>query len=318
MSALKFGIVGTGGVGGLFGAHLFSGNADVRFVARGKHLEAMRTHGMIVRTPQGVWRVPADRVHASPREAGPVDVVLVCVKSYDTEETAQALGPMVHDNTIVISLQNGVDNEERIRPILPRGSVLGGVAYVYATITAPGEITDWGGPRKIVFGTLAPHAVLAARGKEICETMTGAGVDAEFTEDCATALWKKFIFITAVGGMTALTRLTLGEILAVEESRELLRAAMAETAAVSRAERVTVEKDFLDDTFEKLKLYDNNLRSSLYNDLVNGNRLEIEALSGTVVRIGRERGVPTPVHSMIYAALLPYHRAALRRSASQK
>ncbi len=308
---LTIAVVGTGGVGGYFGALLHQGGVRVRFLARGPHLEAMRERGLRVLSGGRMFVVPPGMIAGSPEEAGKADVVLFCVKSYDTETAARSLAPLLHNGTVVISLQNGVENEEVIARSIPRGTVFGGVAYVYATITEPGVVTEWGGPRKIVFGPLTPAPALLERAQTILHTLQGAGIDAECPADIAEALWKKFLFITAVGGMTALTRLTLGEILASPETRAVLRAAMQETLAVGVACGVALSPGYVDEVFERLKKYDNASRSSLYHDLASNRRLEIDALSGAVVRLGRRHGIAIPVHEVIAGALLPYHRRAL-------
>ncbi len=317
MRNLRFVVIGAGGVGGYFGARMHQGGADVRFLVRGAHYEAIKKHGLTVLSEGTSTRVPADRFTDSPSALGAADVILFCVKSYDTETAAKEIVPMVHDHTVIISLQNGVDNEETIGRIIPRGIVFGGVAYVYATITQPGTITEWGGPRKIVFGPLQKDEPSGALGKEILTAMTDHGIDAELTDSIALALWSKFIFITAVGGITALSRLTLGQILETPETRQLLRSAMEETLGVAIASGNAPAPGYIDDAFARLAKYDNNSRSSLYADLAGERRLEIDALSGTVVRLGQRFGVATPIHSLIYAALLPHHRMALRRGSQR-
>jgi 2-dehydropantoate 2-reductase len=315
---LRFAVVGAGGVGGFFGAQLHKGGASVRFLARGAHLEAMQAHGLRVHSRGTVIDVPGNCFFDSPTGIGPVDVVLFCVKSYDTEVTARAIKPMVHDSTIIISLQNGVDNEEIIARAIQLGAVFGGLAYIFATISAPGEITEWGGPKKIVFGPLRNDAQLIQKAAAILQSITQCGVDAELAEDIAAAIWSKFTLISAVGGLTALTRLTLGQILENPESHALLLSAMEETFAVAKAIGVGVAPTLIDDTFARLAKFENNSRSSLYVDLVNERRIEIDALSGTVMRLGQQHGVLTPIHSLIYAALIPHHRMALRRLENKK
>ena len=305
---MKFAVVGAGGVGGYFGARLAQAGEDVMFIARGAHREAMRTAGLRVISTEGTVTIPPARCVDSPGAVGPVDVVLFCVKSYDTESTAARLGPLLRPDTVVISLQNGVDNEGKILANIPTGTVFGGVAYIYSTITRPGEITETGGPKKVIFGPLpgAPENHRQRAGT-ILESVRAAGIDAEVAGDITEALWKKFIFITGAAGITALTRLTLGEILAVDDTRTLLLDAMTETAAVAQARGVQIEEGFLHGVFATLRRFDNNTRSSLHYDLSHGKPMEIDALSGTVVRLGAPLNILTPVHKTIYAALLPYH-----------
>ncbi len=305
---MRFAVIGAGGVGAYFGAMLASAGENVMFTARGPHLDAMKREGLRVVSPHGTMKVPPERCVGSPAEIGPVDTVLFCVKSYDTERTAPSLAPLLHPATVIISLQNGVDNEEKLGRSLPGCTIFGGVAYIYSTITRPGEVALAGGPAKIVFGPFdgAPpdHRRRAIEIRDIC---AHAGIDAEASVDIVAALWKKFIFITGAGGITALTRLTLGEILAVTQSRDLLADAMRETESIARARGVRIEERYLDGVFDTLSKFDNKTRSSLYYDLVHGKPLEIEALAGTVVRNGAALGIPTPVNRAVYAALLPYH-----------
>jgi 2-dehydropantoate 2-reductase len=305
---MRFAVIGTGGIGGYFGGKLARSGNSVWFVARGAHLEAMKARGLQVNSTDGAFTIPQGTMTDNPNEIGPVDVILFCVKSYDTESAAQQLGPLLSESTVIISLQNGVDNEEKIEQHIPRGTVYGGLAYIYSTITAPGVVTETGGPKKIVFGPLKRIGDPSnERGKRILDVMLKARINAAYSEDINTEIWKKFIFIAAVGGLTALTRLALGEILATDESRSLLGDAMREVEAIAKIKRAKIEQGFIDSVFETLKKFDNNTRSSLYHDLTHENPMEIEALSGTVVRYGKELSVPTPIHRSIYASLLPYH-----------
>jgi 2-dehydropantoate 2-reductase len=305
---MRFAVIGAGGVGGFFGAMLASAGEDVMVTARGAHLDAMKRDGLRVISPRGTMHVSPERCVGSPADIGPVDTVLLCVKSYDTARTAPALVPLLGPATVIISLQNGIDNEETLARSLPGRTIFGGVAYIYSTITRPGEVTVAGGPARIVFGPFdgAPPED-RRRATEIRDVCVHAGIAAEVSGDIVAALWKKFIFITGAGGITALTRLTLGEILAVDQSRALLAEAMRETESVARARGVRIEEHYLDGVFDALKKFDNKTRSSLYYDLVHDKPLEIEALAGTVVRHGAALGIPTPVNRAVYAALLPYH-----------
>ena len=304
---MRFAVIGTGGVGGYFGAMLSRHGEEVWFVARGPHLAAMQSKGLRVISTEGEFHIPAGRMTDRLTEIGPVDVILFCVKSYDTGSAAQQLSPLLNDGAIVISLQNGVDNEAQIQRTISSGTVYGGVAYIYSTITAPGLVTETGGPKKIVFGPLAQLQTEMPRARNILDVLCSAGINATLTEDVAAALWKKFVFISAVGGLTALTRLTLGEILATDASRTLLADAMWEATAVARALNITIEERYIDTVFETLKKFDNNSRSSLYYDLTHNKPMEIEALSGALVRYGEKLRVPTPIHKTIYAGLLPHH-----------
>lgn len=311
---MKFLIHGTGGVGGFFGAKLFQAGEDVWFLARGKHLEVSRSNGLRVFSTQGDMTIPGHRMIGTVADVGPVDVVLFCVKSYDTEIAAEQLKPVVTDNTVIIPLQNGIDNEDKIKAILPNALVYGGVAYISVRITAPGEITETGGAQRIVFGSM--DGSITDRAKEILAIFQKAGINAELKTDIVAELWRKFIFITSFGAFTAVSRLSNGEILAVPQTTNLVFDAMKEVEAVAFARGVTVEPLDREKVIAGLKRFDPNTRSSMYFDLINGKPMEVEALNGTVVRLGEELGVPTPIHRTIYAALLPYHLKHLRNRSS--
>jgi len=313
---MRFLILGTGGVGGFFGAKLTQAGNDVWFIARGDHLKAMKANGLRVRSTGGGFVIPPGKMTDALPDVGPVDVVLFCVKAYDTEAAARQLAPTLHDNSVVLSLQNGVDNEEKISGLIQRGKVYGGVAYISARITAPGEITETGGFQRIVFGLL--DGPINERAREIHRLLVGAGIKCDLREKILNDLWNKFVFITSMGSFTAMSRLTQGEIIAQPETLSLVFNAMHEVEALAWKRGVHIEP--LDEAkmLENLKRFDSETRSSMYYDLVGQKPLEVEALNGTVVRLGRELGVPTPIHNVIYAALLPYHlkHVHLRRAQS--
>ncbi len=302
---MKFLVLGAGGIGGYFGAKLASAGEDVTFVARGKHLEAMKSHGLNVNSAQEHIHVDPEKFTGDAAHAGKFDVILFCVKSYDTENAARQMIPALKKESIVICLQNGIDNEDIIKKNIPLGTVLGGVAYIYSTVTAPGEITRNEGPSKIVFGPLDNK--LDERSRQIHQTFQKAGITADLSGTIENELWKKFIFITGASGITALTRLTLGELLANAETRKLIRSAMEETLAVGRAKHIHLENNLIDTFFETLSKFKNDTRSSLYYDLVNEKPMEVESLAGTVVRLGEQLNIQTPIQRTIYASLLPHH-----------
>ena len=298
--------MGSGGVGGFFGAVLARSGVDVWFMARGRHLEAMKRDGLRIRSSVGNWTVPAGTMSNNPGDAGPVDLVLFCVKSYDTEQAAAQVSPVLSSDSVLISLQNGIDNEETLHRLLPAATVLGGAAYISARITAPGEIAETGGIQRLTFGPLFGRA--DKRASEILSMFLRGGIKADLKEDMRSELWRKFSFITSVGSLTALTRLNHREMLASPETMDLVFAAMKETEAVAHAHRISFEPLIPEKVIEGLKRFDSDTRSSMYYDLVNQRPLEIESLNGTIVRMGKEANIPTPIHQTIYASLLPHHR----------
>jgi 2-dehydropantoate 2-reductase len=297
--------MGTGGVGGFFGAKLATAGEDVWFVARGKHFVAMKEHGVKVTSTGGTFIIPPEKVTDDPASIAVADVVLFCVKAYDTEAAARQISPLLTNDSIVLSLQNGVDNVEKIRQQLDRGLAYAGAAYISARITAPGEITESGGFQRIVFGPSS--GPVNSRARDIHSSFLRAGVKCDLQDDINKELWRKFIFIASMGALTALSRLTHGEILSNPRILSLTFDAMREIQAIAWKLGIDVEPIDEKKVVEGLKRFDPDTRSSMYFDLVSGRPIEIEALNGTVVRFGEQLGIPTPIHRVIYASLLPHH-----------
>jgi 2-dehydropantoate 2-reductase len=296
-------VVGAGGVGGYFGARLVRAGAAVTFLARGAHLEAIRRQGLRIRSVvDGEWTVKAEAVDDL-RGRPPVDVVLFCVKSFDTETAAAALRPALGPGTAVVSLQNGVDNEATLDRVLGPDHAVGGVAYVFASIESPGVISHRLGGR-VVLGELDGRA--SPRLERLREVFVTAGVPAEVVPDIRRALWEKYLMITAQAGTTALTRAPVGVIRAVPETWRLYRLIAEELAALGRAEGVALDGGVVDAVVRAAEGLAPEALSSMYHDLVQGRRLEIEALHGRAVRQGERLGVPTPTVFAVYAALKPH------------
>jgi len=297
-------VMGTGGTGGYFGGLLARAGEDVTFVARGAHLDAIRKSGLTVRSRLiGSFTVPA-RATDDPGEAGPADLILFCVKAYDTERAAASLGSAVGADTVILPVQNGIDSAERIGRIVGRHHVIAGLAGVSSVIAAPGVIEHRAGPDLIQLGELDGQS--SPRTSRIAETLGRAGMKTQIRTDIRVALWEKFVLICGLSGLTALTRLPIGAVLACPETRALLRQVMEETAAVGRTEAPALAAPIVDDLLKFFAAADPAIRGSLYYDLAAGRRLEIETLNGTVVRIGRERGIPTPANFAVYGSLKPY------------
>jgi 2-dehydropantoate 2-reductase len=296
-------VVGAGGVGGYFGAKLARGGQEVTFVARGAHLDAIRRHGLRVRsTVEGELTATAtavDTVAGLP----PADVVLFTVKSFDTEAAIERVRPVVGAETAVLSLQNGVDNEEKIDAALGPGHAMGGVAYVFAAIEAPGVIAHHFAGR-IVFGEMDGRAT--ARTARLAAACAAAGIPAEVSGDIRRALWEKYLMISAQAGMTALTRCPVGVIRDTPETWRMFCLIVQELAAVARAAGVSLPADAADTVIAFAGKLAPHLYSSLHHDLAHGKRLELEALHGYAVRLGARLGVPTPMVFAVYAALRPH------------
>jgi 2-dehydropantoate 2-reductase len=296
-------VMGSGGTGGYFGAKLARAGEDVTFVARGEHLRAIQARGLSVASAtEGSWTVTApgvERLDGQP----PADLVLFCVKSFDTESAAQVILPVIGPDTGVLSIQNGVDNEDKLERILGTGHVLGGMAQVFATIAGPGAIQHFLLGR-IQFGEMdggdspRARAFLAA-----CER---AAIPCELSRDVRRTLWQKYVFLVPQSGMSAVTRCPAGVVRAVPETRQLCRLLLEEMAALARAAGVDLGPDIVDVNMRNLDALGVNAYSSLHHDLTHGKRLELEALQGHAVRLGVRYGVPTPTLFAVYAALKPY------------
>ena len=288
-----------------FGARLAAAGSDVHFLARGESLATLRDRGLRVESVLGDVSLAAGETQATddPGDIGPSDVVLFTVKSYDTDAAAEQLAPLLRDDTAVISLQNGIDNEERLAARIGPEHVVGGVAYLFAHRAGPGHIRHTGGPARILFGELSGER--SPRTEAFLGECQRAGITAEIAPDIRVALWAKFVFICAQAGLTAASRQPIGIIRETAETWELFRRVLEEVAAVGRAEGVVFPDELVAKHQDFALGLEAHGRSSMYDDLAAGRRLELEALLGEVVRRGARAGVPTPVSDVLYGLLLP-------------
>ncbi len=312
---MRIAVMGAGGVGAYFGGRLARAGQDVTFIARGEHLRALQERGLEVRSTLGDFTLATVTATDEPAEVGPVDLVLVCVKAYDTEVAARAIRPMVGPETAVLSLQNGVDNHERLAAVLGSEHVLGGLCYISSFIAAPGVIHHVSQFARVVFGELDGRITPRAEG--IRQAFADAGVEVTLSTDIIKDIWMKFTFIAAQGGMTSVTRSSIGLIRQVPATWEMYVDAVREIHQVALARGVNLDADAVEKTLAFVQGLAPDIKSSMLADVKQGRPLEIETFSGTVVRLGRELGVPTPVHRAIYAILkLEDERNRRRRAES--
>ena len=301
---MRVAVIGTGGVGGYFGAKLALAGHDVTFVARGAHLDAIRRDGLKVEHESMPMHVTNARATDDVSSIGPVDIAMVCTKLWDVESTAPALKPLVAGGGLAIPFQNGVDAPDMLRTPLGRDHVAGGIAYVAARISNPGVVTITGGLGRLRVGAffgIGEHKVNA-----FAEAGRGAGFHVDVADDIRRALWEKFAMFSAMSGCTALARQSIGVIRSDPDLRAMYERAILEAMAVGKADGVAFADDYLK---QQLAFADNlnpAMKASMANDLAAGHKLELPWLSGAVVRLGRQHGVPTPIHDTIYAALKPY------------
>ncbi len=301
---MRIAMMGSGGVGGLFGARLVESGNDVVFLARGEHLDAMRAGGLRVESAHGDLHLAQVAAERNPAAVGPVDLVIVSVKLADAEAVAPTLVPLVGPRTVVVSLQNGIDKDEILARALGREHVVGGVTYVNGTLAEPGRIVQAGTVQRIIVGEL--DGGRSERVGAAVATLRAAGIDAEESADIRRVMWEKFVFLTATSALTSATRLPIDLVRGHPATRGLLAEAMREAVAVARAEGVALPDDFVDGRIAFIDTLAAGSRSSMATDLLRGGRLELEWLSGTLVRRGERLGVATPVHRVLYAILAPF------------
>ncbi|HWP35143.1 MAG TPA: 2-dehydropantoate 2-reductase [Thermodesulfobacteriota bacterium] len=299
--ALRIAIMGSGGVGGYFGARLAQGGNDVVFIARGAHLAAMREEGLRVESARGRVHLRPVQATDDPSSVGPVDAVLFAVKLWSTEEAARAVRPLVRPGTAVVSVQNGVEAREMLAPILGPEPLVGGVAYIGTAIERPGVIRHTGTMARLVIGEFDGRRT--PRVEALYEACRRSEIDVELSDDIERAIWQKFVFLVGLSGLTALTRRPIGPVREDPDTRALLLEVMREAVAVGRARGVRLDPGYAEERLAFVDGLPAEMTSSMHHDLERGNRLEVAWLSGAVARFGRALGVDTPANRVIYAAL---------------
>jgi len=301
---MRITIVGTGGVGGYFGARLAQGGCDVGFVARGVHLAALREHGLRVESQLGNIHLPKIRVADDPVELGPADYVFICVKLWDTEAALRAAAPIVGPETTVISFQNGVQKDDLLCRVFGRERVIGGVGYIGSKIGCPGVISHTGTMQRLVFGEY--DGSQSPRVVALHQACLRGGIQAEISVDIRRSIWEKFVFLVGLSSTTTSMRSNLGPIVRDQRTRAFLLAIMREVVAVGRAHGVHLPEDFADARLAFCDSLPFEMDSSMHADLDNGNRLELDWLSGAVVELGKTVNVPTPMNRAIRDILSLY------------
>ncbi|MEP6649942.1 MAG: 2-dehydropantoate 2-reductase [Lapillicoccus sp.] len=303
---MKVVVVGAGGVGGYFGGRLATAGHEVAMAARGPHLAALQEQGLRVRSVKGdfVVQVP---VADDPAAFGPCDVVLLCVKAFDTKSAVAGLGPVLGADTAVVSLQNGVDNEDEIATVVGEEHVVGGAAFIFSTIAEPGVIAHTGGPAKIVFGERDNQP--SARVERLLAACLDAQIDASIAPDIGAVLWTKLAFICATAGMTASVRRPLGDIRQSPPAWAMFRQIVAEVVELARLEGIPMGDEVVEQQVQFAAGLPAESYSSLHHDLISGRRMELDALHGAVVRRADRFGLPVPACRAVHAILAPWaHR----------
>jgi len=307
---MRIAVMGAGGVGGYFGARMAAAGHDVAFVARGRHLAAMRERGLVIRSALGDVHIAKPRATDDAATIGAVDVVLFAVKLWDTEAAAEQCTPLVRDGGVVIPFQNGVESVERIGAVIGSDRVMGGVAYIAAMIAEPGVIAHTGTMARLRIGATVPSQQAAADAfGAACHE---ARVEIDVVADIRIALWAKFAFLAPMSGMTSISRKPVGVIRADPDMRAVFEAAINEAWTLARAKGVALPDDYVAQQLAFADGLPHEMTSSMANDLAAGNRLEAPWLSGAVARMAKESRVYAPVNATIYAALKPYCNGTAR------
>ena len=301
---MRIAVIGAGGIGAIYGAALAKAGAEVIFIARGAHLAAMRERGLKIEGDRGETHVSPAQTTDDPASIGPVDIALFCVKLWDVESAGASIRPIVGPETAVIPLQNGVDAHDRLIPVLGRKAVMGGTAFVTGSIVAPGVVRQTGAYQRMTFGEL--DGSISTRGERLAESCAAAGFEGVLSPDVLVPIWDKFTMLVPLANINALTRLPMGKYRADPDLWALLEASLRETVAVGRAEGVNLPTDAVDKAIALIRSMPDHHMTSMGNDLLRGNRLELPWFAGKVVELGRKHGVPTPVNCFVYAALKLY------------
>jgi 2-dehydropantoate 2-reductase len=304
---MKFGILGSGAVGGYYGARLARAGHDVVFVARGAHLQAIRERGLEIRSPALGDFVVRAAAEEDTTKVGIVDVAIVAVKAYDNHTALPLLHPMVGRDTTVLTLQNGVDSTREVAAHVGDAAVLGGTTYIATALAAPGVIEQTGTHRRIVFGEVFGELPrLTERVTRLHDALTAADIQSEAVGDGRVPIWEKFIFLVSLAGFTGAARLPIGPVWADPVIRAQFLDGCREIERVARVEGVPVAQDVIQRIASYIEAIPGTMRSSLLIDLSQGKRIEVEALQGAVVRRAAQAGLPVPIMLTLYAVLKPW------------
>ena len=298
---MKVAVIGVGGTGGYFGGRLAAGGHDVSIVARGAHLDALRSDGLIVDSVAGDFSIAPVRATDDPRDVGKVDVVLLCVKTWQLTPAVAALQPLMDGGTAVVTVQNGVEAPAEVAEAVGRDSVLPGIARIFASLDGPGRVRHVGGPASLTFAEWDNRST--TRVERFRTALRDSGVPTDVPADIWVELWAKFLFVVPLGGLGAATGAPVGVLRSRPGTRRLLVDAMREIRGVGLAMGVRLADDIVDNTMAFLDQQPAAGTSSLQRDILSGNRSELDAWTGAVVRLGERTGTATPVNNVLYEVL---------------
>lgn len=306
---MKILVMGAGALGAYFGGRLQAAGHDVTLIARGAHLAALRERGLRIESPAGDLALPEVQASDDPAAGGTPDVVMFMVKNYDVEEAGRRLAPVLGPDTIVVTCQNGVSAPRRLAAIVGEPRVHPGAVYMPADVREPGVVRHSGAFHRLVFGPFSGPPGATARA--FAEAVRAAGPDCDLAADIRAALWEKFVLLSSFSALTTVTRLDIGPVRDCPETRALLVRAVEEALAVGRADCPSLDPEAgaraLGMMLDRMAPH---VHASMLDDLNRGRRIEVDDLSGEIVRLGRRHGIPTPVHDFAFAVLKPFAAGA--------
>ena len=307
---MKIGIMGAGGMGCYLGGRLAHDGHDVTFISRGKQLQALRQDGLKVESHYGDFHLPSVKATDDCCEVGPVDLVLFCVKSYDTAAAAGQMKPMVGPETVVLPVQNGIEHIKTLERVLESAHIIGGSCIISAHVPAPGHVRQLGPVHQFIFGEL--DGTLSQRCQDIQQLINGAGVDGKLVPNIIEAMWSKMVLNSGLFGVYSLARANNGIVLETPEIFELVLQTTAESIAVAQENGIPLTHSILDDVRTGIPRMPVEYEPSMALALRKGQKLELEAVNGAICRFGYAKGVPTPINDVIYACLKPYMNGAVK------
>lgn len=300
---MRFVVFGTGGVGGYFGGRLATTGKDVTFIARGRHLNAIKEHGLQVHSMCGDFKISSIQATDDTTQVGVADVILLAVKAWQLPEAAQAMRPMVGNDTIIVPLLNGVESVDQLSEVFPREQILGGLCWIVSFITEPGVIHHTGIEPLVVFGEIDNR--LTQRVERLYQTFSHAEVKADIPQDILSAMWEKYIYIAPISGIGAITRVPVGIMRTLPQTRQMIEHAIDEVIAVAWANEIHLVDDIFERTMHFIDMMPPESTLSMQRDIMKGKPSELESQNGAVVRLGKELNVTTPINTFIYHCLLP-------------
>lgn len=305
---MKIAIIGTGGVGGYYGGRLAQAGHTVTFLARGQHLKALRSQGLTVKSVSGDFHLPEVQATDTLASIGPVDLVMLGLKAWQVKELAPQLTTLLHSDTLVLPLQNGVTSAEDLQPAVPKAHILAGLCRIISKIESPGVINHFGFPPTITFAEVDSSP--SDRTQHLQTALNAAeGIKAEIPQDIQVELWKKFLFI-CLSGLQAVTRVTFDALRETPESRALLLGLFQEIQAVGQAKGVALPNDLAERTLAFVDTLQADGTTSMARDIWEGRPSEIHELNGAVVKMADQLGVEVPINRFVYHSILPLEKLA--------